>query len=125
MKFTIKTTINALPEVIYNAWLSSKGHSEMTGGEANISDLTGDTFTTWDGYICGKNLLLKENKKIVQSWRTSEFEDHEPDSQIEIQLDSFAAAPTGQEPGTNSQNSKALIELLKRKGMAACYTKSF
>lgn len=86
MKFIIKSIINSSPKAIYNTWLSSKGHSEMTGGEANISDVTGDSFTTWDGYISGENLLLEKNKRIVQSWRTSEFEDHEPDSQIEIQL---------------------------------------
>ena len=86
MEFTLKATIDASPEAIYTAWLSSKGHSKMTGGEANASNLTGNSFTAWDGYISGKNLLLEENKRIVQSWRSSQFEDHEPDSQIEVRL---------------------------------------
>ena len=86
MKFTLKTTIKASARKIYSAWLSSEGHTKMTGGKATTSDKIGDTFTAWDGYIQGENLILEENKRIVQSWRTSEFEDHEDDSQIEIVL---------------------------------------
>jgi len=58
----------------------------MTGGEADISDKIGGSFTAWDGYIEGKNLVLEPYNRIVQSWRTSEFEDHEGDSEIEIIL---------------------------------------
>lgn len=45
-----------------------------------------DHFTAWDDYIEGENLALEPNKRIVQSWRTSEFLDNEPDSQIELIL---------------------------------------
>ena len=86
MEFTIKTTINASAQEIYSAWLSSNGHSKMTGGKAIASNQIGDTFSAWDGYISGKNLLLEVNKRIIQSWRTSEFEENEADSQIEIRL---------------------------------------
>lgn len=86
MEFKLKTIINATAEQIYTAWLSSKGHTDMTGGEAFISDEVGAKFTAWDGYIEGKNLELKPNDRILQSWRTSQFEPHEQDSQIEIIL---------------------------------------
>jgi len=86
MEFTVKTSINASAEEIYSAWLSSNGHSEMTGGEATASDVIGDRFTAWDGYIEGKNIALEPFGRIVQSWRTSEFSDEEEDSQIEILL---------------------------------------
>jgi activator of HSP90 ATPase len=86
MEFTLITKIEAKAKEIYKAWLSSEGHSDMTGGEAIISDKVGDTFSAWDGYIEGKNIELEPFSRIVQSWRTSEFEDHEDDSQIEVLL---------------------------------------
>lgn len=86
MEFTLKTKINASPKDVYEAWLSSEGHSAMTGGEATITNQVGDHFTAWDDYIEGENLALEPNKRIVQSWRTSEFLDNEPDSQIELIL---------------------------------------
>ena len=56
----------------------------MTGGEAQISNEVGASFTAWDGYITGTNLELLTNEKIVQSWRTSQFEEDEEDSRLEI-----------------------------------------
>ena len=74
----------AKPEVIYQAWLSSQGHSQMTGAEAKCSNKVGGKFTAWDGYISGKNIQLNENKLIVQTWRTSEFSDTDEDSELSI-----------------------------------------
>ena len=87
MEFTVKAQFNASPEEIYTAWLDSEKHSEMTGGEAFVSNKPGETFTAWDGYIEGKNLELQPNKRIIQSWRTVEFADEEEDSNIEIMLE--------------------------------------
>jgi len=86
MEFTLKTTIKATAKQIYKAWLSTQGHTKMTGGAAFVSDKVGDTFTDWDGYITGKNLVLEPYIRIVQSWRTSQFGEDEQDSQIEITL---------------------------------------
>ena len=87
MEFTFKTSINALSKDIYEAWLSSEGHTKMTGGKANTSKEVGFEYTAWDGYITGRNLTLEENKRIVQSWRSSDFEETEEDSQIEVLLE--------------------------------------
>ena len=87
MEFTITDFFNAPPEEIYRTWLDSKGHSEMTGGEAYITHKTGEKFTAWDGYISGRNLELEPDKKIVQSWRSSEFDFEEEDSLLEIRLE--------------------------------------
>ncbi len=86
MDFALKTVIPATAEKIYKAWLSSDGHTKMTGGKAVVSDKVGERFTAWDGYIEGVNIKLEANKRIVQSWRTSQFEDDEQDSQLEIVL---------------------------------------
>ena len=62
----------------------------MTGGEANCSDQVGEEFDAWDGYITGKNIELEPNRRIVQSWRTSQFADSEQDSEIEVLLQQTA-----------------------------------
>ncbi len=84
--FTLTATIPASPEEIYEAWLDSLGHSEMTGGEANMSDEVGAEVSAWDGYISGRNLELIPAERIVQSWRTTEFADEHEDSVISIVL---------------------------------------
>ena len=86
MEFTLKTIIDASAESIYNAWMDSKKHSAMIGSTANISAVIGAGFDAWDGYIEGVNIELELNRRIVQTWRTSEFEDDEPDSKVEILL---------------------------------------
>lgn len=86
MNFTLKIKIQASVKEIYTTWLSSEGHSKMTGGEAKTSNKVGDRFTAWDGYIEGKNIALEPYSGIIQSWRTSQFEETEEDSQIELVL---------------------------------------
>lgn len=86
MEFTLTTTISASAKEIYSAWLSSEKHSLMTGGVAVCSDKEGMKFSAWDGYIQGKNIKLIPFKKIIQSWRTDEFNEEEFDSQIELSL---------------------------------------
>jgi len=87
LEFTISSLIPATPQEIYHAWMSSDGHSAMTGSPAKISPELGGKFEAWDGYIHGTNLELVPGKRIVQSWRTVEFSADEPDSRIEISLD--------------------------------------
>ena len=84
----LSATFKASPQDIYEAWLDGDQHSGMTGGEATGIALEGTEFTAWDGYITGKNLSLSSNRKIVQSWRTSEFADTDEDSHLEIHLES-------------------------------------
>ncbi len=85
--FTISTFLPAPPEKVFRAWLSSDGHAGMTGSAARVEPRVGGAFTAWDGYITGKTTALKPYTRIVQAWRTSEFPDDCPDSQIEIVLE--------------------------------------
>ena len=85
-KFKLTDMIPAAPEAIYAAWMSSRGHSAMTGGKAKTSTKIGGAFTAWDGYISGVNLALVPGERIEQSWRTSEFSDAHPDSKIVVTL---------------------------------------
>ena len=84
--FTLTTVIPATPAEIYKAWLSTKGHTAMTGSAAKVDGKIGGKFTAWDGYIFGSTLALEPDQRIAQAWRTSEFPDEAPDSLVEITL---------------------------------------
>ncbi len=84
--YTLSTVVPASPAEIYRAWLDSVTHSEMTGGEATMSDEVGADVSAWDGYITGRNLELVPGERIVQSWRTTEFDDEFEDSIVTIVL---------------------------------------
>ncbi len=85
--FTLTTIIPASAQEIYDAWLDSLEHSEMTGGPATMSDEVGADVSAWGGYITGRNLELVPGARIVQSWRTSEFTDELEDSIITVTLE--------------------------------------
>ena len=85
--FTLTASIPAPPLAIYRAWLDSTGHSRMTGGEAKMSAEVGGAYTAWDGYISGRNLALEPDRRIVQAWRTTQFTDTDPDSEIDVILE--------------------------------------
>jgi uncharacterized protein YndB with AHSA1/START domain len=85
--YTLTTTIPASAQEIYEAWLDSLAHTEMTGSEAVMSDKVGDEVEAWDGYITGRNLELVPGERIVQSWRTTQFTDEHEDSIITVTLE--------------------------------------
>jgi len=90
-EFTVSDVIPASPQEIYDAWLDSKRHAQMTGGErARMSKKLGDKVSAWDGYITGKNLELDSGKRIVQSWRSTQFADADADSTIAVTLEPIA-----------------------------------
>jgi len=66
-------TFNATPREVYDALMTSRGHSKITGADAKISGKVGGRFTAFDGYATGFNLELAPGKKIVQSWRASDW----------------------------------------------------
>lgn len=88
--YVLTATIPASPDAVYATWLDSRGHSEMTGGEARMSDEVGADASAWDGYITGRNLDLVPGRRIVQSWRTSQFSDEHADSIVTVLLQEIA-----------------------------------
>ena len=69
---------------LYEAWLDSEQHSLFTGGEAKISPVKDEKYTAWDDYISGITLELEPFSRIMQTWRTTEFDNSDPDSMLEI-----------------------------------------
>ncbi len=88
--FTLTVHIPAKPSELYKSWLSTEGHSAMTGSPAKVDGKPGGKFSAWDGYIFGTTLELTPNERILQAWRTTEFPDGAPDSRLEIIFDEAA-----------------------------------
>ncbi len=78
------------PKQLYEAWLDGKQHSAFTGGAASVEARVGGEHTAWNGYIWGKNVVLEPHRRIVQTWRTTEFPEDSQDSQLEILLEPTA-----------------------------------
>ncbi len=66
-------TIKAGARQVYEVLMTSRGHSKITGGGAKVSGRVGGKFSAFDGYCSGFNLELAPGKKIVQSWRASDW----------------------------------------------------
>lgn len=83
----VSTVLPASARRIYEAWLNSEEHSAFTGGEATIESRLGGKHTAWDGYIEGKIVELEPYRRIVQTWRSTEFPPGSPDSRLEVLLE--------------------------------------
>ena len=66
-------TFKATPHEMYEALMDAAKHTKFTGSKAMISRVIGGKFTTFDGYSEGSNLELVPDKKIVQTWRASDW----------------------------------------------------
>ncbi len=83
----LSITLPVDPKTIYNAWLNSDEHTAFTKSKTTIEKKVGSTFSAGDGYITGKNELLHMNKRIVQTWRTTDFSEDAEDSTLEISFE--------------------------------------
>ena len=74
---TIKqcVTIDSPPESIYAALLTATQFSEFTGAPAEIAQAEGGKFRCFGGQISGHHIELIPNRKIVQAWRVSNWEE--------------------------------------------------
>lgn len=84
-KFKVTVKLNCTAKEVFKGWLDNATHAEYTGGaQANITASEGGDFSTYNGYITGKNIEIFPHKKIIQKWRTSEFDQADDDSVLEI-----------------------------------------
>ena len=89
----LKASFAVPAEKLYKAWLSPVHHGAMSyGGDAHIDGQVGGHFDCGDGYVWGQTLELEPGKRIVQSWRTTDFAEDQPDTTLEIL---FADTDTG------------------------------
>jgi activator of HSP90 ATPase len=78
------------PERIYKAWMDEDAHTLFTGENAVINPIEGGRYSAWDGYIRGRTLTLEPFRRILQSWRTSDFPTDAPDSMLEVLIEGRA-----------------------------------
>jgi activator of HSP90 ATPase len=93
-KFRISAKIPVDSKTLFNDWLSSKEHTAFTGGSAKIENKVNGAFSAWDGYITGRTTVIEPYSKIVQKWRTMEFQDDSQDSILEIQFEEISDSET-------------------------------
>src|SRR5262249_28764424 len=83
-EFSVSDFIPARAQDIYDAWLSSSSHEQITGGQkAQISAQEGAAFTVWNGYTTGRNRKLEPGRGIGQAWATTKFAATAADSKID------------------------------------------
>ena len=64
-----EVVFKASPRRIYRALMDSKQHEAFTAnGAAKISRKIGGEFYCHGGYVTGRNIELKANRRIVQAW---------------------------------------------------------
>ena len=86
-KIILHEVVPASPTAVYNAWMDGGEHSKFTGQIAKIEREIGGDFTAGDDYITGKTLELETDRRIVQSWRSTDVPDGAGDSLLEIMLE--------------------------------------
>ncbi len=84
---SVSAVVPATSDRVYASWLDSGEHSRMTGGgSVRVEARVGSDYSAWDAYATGRILELEPGRRIVQSWRTSDFDSSHPDSRLELHL---------------------------------------
>lgn len=83
-RFEVSRVIAATARRLYEAWLDPTQHALMTG--AATSGGENGAYTAWDGYISGRTVSAEPFARIVQTWRTTEFPEGHPDSELTIEF---------------------------------------
>jgi uncharacterized protein YndB with AHSA1/START domain len=85
--FSVSELIPIDPERIYAAWLDSAHHTAITGDAAHIEPFVGGQHSSFDGYAVGSTVELLPGRRIVQTWRATDFPPGSPDSRVEVTLE--------------------------------------
>jgi hypothetical protein len=85
----VTSTIPVAPTTLYFAWIDSTHHSSMTGQAAKIDPVVGATYSCCNGYVTGKLVILDLGRRIVESWRTTDFPRDAADSRVEVHFETL------------------------------------
>jgi activator of HSP90 ATPase len=94
MRATIYKSV-ALPASaaeLFDMYMDSAIHTAFTGAPAKISEEAGSAFEAFGGLLLGTTLQVVKHRLIVQSWRSVNFAEDDPDSTLII---SFTAEEDG------------------------------
>ncbi len=85
--FKVSAVIPASPYRIYQAWLNGLEHGAMTGERASCEPWPGGRHTAWGGYIWGVNQDLDPSRRVLQSWRSTDFPAGAVDSTVDVHFE--------------------------------------
>lgn len=69
---------------LFDMYMDPEVHGAFTGAPAKISDGPGSPFEAFGGLLVGTTLQVVKPRLIVQSWRSVNFADDDPDSTLII-----------------------------------------
>ena len=75
-------TLPASAETLFEMYLDPNVHQAITGAPVAIGDERGAPFEAFNGSLTGTTIEVVEPTLIVQSWRSTEFKDTDPDSTL-------------------------------------------
>jgi activator of HSP90 ATPase len=75
-------TLPASAKKLYDMYITSRGHAAITGAPAIISAKPGSPFSAFGGSIFGATVAVVPGRLIVQSWRSCNFAEADPDSTL-------------------------------------------
>ncbi len=81
-----RVPFKAKPGVLFEMYMDSKKHSQVTGAKAVMSRKVGGQYSIYDGYSWGKNLLIVKDRMIVQTWRAKDWKKGDKDSTLILDL---------------------------------------
>ncbi len=86
MRSTIikSVVLPASPGELYSMYLDAEIHGAFTGAPAKISGDPGSPFEAFGGLLKGTVLATIKPRLIIQSWRSVNFADDDPDSTLII-----------------------------------------
>ena len=120
----VSEIIPATRERIFAAWIDSDQHSAFTGDTAQIDPVVGGLHSSFAGYASGTIMSLEPFRRIVQTWRSTDFPQASADSLLEITLEETVGGtlvtllhseiPTGQSDRCRDGWLRFYLEPLKR-----------
>ncbi|SPE42782.1 Activator of Hsp90 ATPase 1 family protein (fragment) [Candidatus Sulfopaludibacter sp. SbA3] len=79
---TQSVVLPAPAEDLYATYLDAARHAAVTGAPVTVSAETGTPFSAFGGQISGAMLSVVAPRLVVQSWRSVNFADSDPDSTL-------------------------------------------
>ena len=82
----LAASLQASADEVFDMYLDSRLHGEITGAPAKVSARAGADFSAFDGALTGKILQIVPKRLIVQSWRSSGWKAGDIDSTLVLTL---------------------------------------
>jgi activator of HSP90 ATPase len=79
---TQSVVLPATAEQLYTIYMDPALHSAAIGAPVKISEKPGTLFSAFGGDLSGTTLSVVAPRLIVQSWRSNNFHDTDPDSTL-------------------------------------------